>query len=105
MNKRDCERIPSSLVVKFLQNESVCYGIVTNLSEKGMCIKSGICFPLDSKIKLQIPLKKGHLNIPVRVMRIDKTDDFYDTMGVELIKTTKKYLNIVQSISMTLDSV
>jgi hypothetical protein len=105
MTKRAFERIPSSLVVKFLQDDSVCYGIVTNISEKGMCIKSGVCLPCDSQIKLEIPLKDSQLEIFAKVIRVEKTSDFYDTMGVELIKPTKKYLKIVNSFKTTLETI
>ena len=105
MTRRACERIPSSLVVKFHQDNSVCYGIATDISEKGMCIKSGICLPCDSKFKLQIPLKNSHLEVSVKVRRVEKTDGFYDTMGVELLKPTKKYLKIVNSFKIALEAV
>ncbi|HDH05224.1 MAG TPA: PilZ domain-containing protein [Nitrospirae bacterium] len=105
MTRRACERIPSSLVVKFHQDNSVCYGIATDISEKGMCIRSGICLPCDSKFNLQIPLKNSHLEIPVKVRRVEKTDGFYDTMGVELLKPTKKYLKIVNSFKIALKTV
>jgi hypothetical protein len=100
MAKRTCERVPSSLVVKFNRGDAVCYGIVTNISEKGMCIKSGSCFPRDAEIELQIPLKDSQLNIPVKVKRIERTSNFYDSMGVELLKPTKKYLKIVNNLKI-----
>jgi hypothetical protein len=105
MTRRACERIPSSLVVKFLHENSICYGIVTNISEKGMCIKSGVCLPCDSHIKLQIPLKDQHLEVSVKVRRVVKDRGFYDTMGVELLKPTRKYLKIVDRIKNTLEFV
>ena len=103
--RRISKRVPSSLVVKFLQDDALCYGIVTNISDNGMCIQSGNCLPCDSQIKLQIPLKDTLLEVPVKVMRVVKTDDFYETMGVELLKPTKKYLKIVDSIRMSLETV
>ncbi len=103
MNKvieRISERVPSSLVVKFDHDNCECYGIVTNLSEEGMCIQSGTCLPCDAKISLQIPLKKGELKLPARVMRVERTNGFYDTMGVQLLRTTKKYMKILDSFRM-----
>jgi hypothetical protein len=96
VNKRASERIPSSLVVNFILDNSVCYGIATNISEKGMCIKSGNSLPRESLIKLQIPLKKGHLEVPVKVTRVEKASGFYDTMGVELLKPSAQYLKILE---------
>ena len=104
MNKRASERIPSSLVVNFFQDDSVCYGIATNISEKGMCIKSGNSFPRESLIKIQIPLKEGHLEVPVKVTRVEKAEGFYDTMGVELLKPSKQYLQILASFKTSPES-
>ncbi len=100
VKKRACERIPASLVVKFIHDDSLCYGIVTDMSDNGMCIKSGNCLPCDSKVTLQIPLKKGDLEIPVTVRRVVKSDGFYDIMGVELSKPTKRYLQIFNSFKV-----
>jgi hypothetical protein len=105
VQRRAHERIPASLVVKFSHCDSTCYGIVTNISEKGMCINSGVCLPYDSKIKLHIPLKNQHLALPVKVRWVAKTNEFYDTMGVELLNPTKKYLQIVSSIKGSLKTV
>ncbi len=102
IQRRLYERIPASLLVKFLYFNSTCYGIVKNISEKGMCIHTGICLPFDSKVKLIIPLKDDHLEIPVKVRWVSKTNDFYDTMGVELLNPSKKYLRIVNSIKNSL---
>ena len=105
MIERISERVPSSLVVKFDHDNCECYGIVTNLSEEGMCIQSGICLPCDSKIKLQIPLKKGELKLQAKVMRMEQTNGFYDTMGVQLLRPTKKYLKILDSFKLAAQTV
>lgn len=97
IQKRAHERIPACLVVKYSDGNSTCYGIVKNISEKGMCINSGACLPSDASVKLLIPLKNEHLEIPVIVRWVSKTDEFYDAMGVELLKPSRKYLKIVDS--------
>ena len=105
MQKRAYDRIPSSLLVKYVQDDSVCYGIAINISEKGMLIQSGNCIPCDSRIKLQIPLKKGQLEIAAKVMHVKQTNEFYDTMGVELLKPSKKYLKILNSFKTASETV
>ena len=95
--KRSCERVPSSLVVKFLNEDTVSYGIATNISEKGMCIHTGACLQAECRSEIVIPLKDDQLNIPVSVVWAEKTGGFYDSMGVELLKPPKKYLQIVES--------
>ncbi len=76
----------------------MCYGIVTNVSEKGMCIKSGICLPCNTTAKLLIPLKDEHLEVSVEVKWVNETDDFYDAMGVELSSPPDRYLHILENI-------
>lgn len=98
MRKRSCERIQSSLLVKFSHCDSLNYGIVTNVSERGMCIKSGVCLPSNSSALILIPLKDEHLAIDAEVRWVKKTDEFYDSMGVELSEPPDRYLQIVEYI-------
>jgi hypothetical protein len=95
--KRSCERVPSSLVVKFLNDDTVSYGIATNISDKGMRIHTGVCLPCDSCSDFEIPLKNEQLKVPASVVWVEKTRGFYDSMGVELLNPPKKYLQIVES--------
>jgi len=98
MRKRSCERIASSLLVKFDHCDSINYGIVTNVSERGMCIKSGVCLPRDSSAVLLIPLKDEHLAVTARVRWVINSDEFYDSMGVELSDPPERYLQIIENI-------
>lgn len=101
--KRTTARIPSSLIVKFIHRGSMCYGLITDLSESGMRINSGVCLPSNSSLKLMLPLKDGVLELPVKVRRLVKTDAFYDIMGVEVLKPSKQYLKIVESFKSAFD--
>lgn len=96
--KRASERVPSSLLVKFPHDGTVSYGIVINISKSGMCIKSGMSLPVKSKVKLIIPLKNENLNMNAEIKWSENTNKFYDAMGVELSKPSKKYLRIVEGI-------
>jgi hypothetical protein len=98
MRKRSCERIPSSLLVKFSHCDSISYGIVTNVSERGMCIKSGVCLPRNSSAELLIPLKDEHLAVDVEVKWVKETDEFYDSMGVELSEPPERFIQILENI-------
>ena len=95
--KRCAARIPASLVVKFLHRGSICYGLITDLSENGMRINSGVCLPSNSSLQLLLPLKEEVLELPVKVRRLVETDAFYDIMGVEVLKPPQKYIQIVES--------
>ena len=98
MNKRAYERIPASLEVRFFLGNSLCKGFMKNLSENGMCIKTRLCFPFESRFELLIPLKEKIMDVAVKVSRVKKTVDFYDTMGVEVLNQPKEYLEFVNSI-------
>ena len=105
MNKRAFERVAASLAVKFPHDGSFSYGIVTDISEKGMCIRSGKCASCDTEMKVIFPMASSNLEVLVKVMRIEKTDDFYISMGVEVIRPSKKYRNMVKRVSTALNSV
>ncbi|KPK01975.1 MAG: hypothetical protein AMK71_03815 [Nitrospira bacterium SG8_35_4] len=98
MRKRSVKRIATSLLVKFDNCDSISYGIITNISECGMCIKSGVCLPDDSSAVLLIPLKDEHLAVNARVRWVKNSDEFYDSMGVELYEPPERYLQIVENI-------
>ena len=98
LQKRSHERIPSSLVVKFFHNDSIHYGIVMNISERGMFINTGKRLPADSVIKLLILLKDKHLDVPVKVRWGEDIKGFYDHMGVEVVAPSREYLQLVKSI-------
>lgn len=97
IQKRADKRFPSSLVVKYFHRGSLCYGLVTDLSKRGMCINAGACLPSNSSINLILPLKEDVLELSVKVRRVVRTDTFYDTMGVEVLNPSDTYLRIVDS--------
>lgn len=98
MSKRAYRRIPASMLVKFINCDSMCYGIVTNISENGMCIRSGFCLPHDTEAMLFIPLKDKNLEVLAEVKWVEKTSSFYDTMGVALPAPPDTYSQIVENI-------
>lgn len=86
------------MIVKFTHRDSTHYGIVSNISEKGMFINSGISLPFDTRVKLSFLLKKGELDVPVIVRWSENLNGFYDSMGVELVKPSRRYLQLVNKI-------
>jgi hypothetical protein len=102
MEKRSCERLSASIEVKFFCGNYLCAGKIIDLSEKGMCINSAICFPYHSKIDLFVPLQEKILEIPVKVIRVDKNRGFYDIMGLELLNPNQHYLSFVNDIKSSL---
>lgn len=95
MQKRTFERIPSDVQANFFCGNTIFSGTVMNLSENGMFIQTRMCFPLDSRLEILIPLKEEVLKVPIKVTRLAKTDEFYDGMGVEVLSSFQKYLEFV----------
>ncbi len=98
MEKRACERIPVSIETTFLSEDSLYHGIVTNLSKKGMCINMGMRILIKSSVELLIIFKENGLRIPAKVKRIEMADSLYDTIGVEILNLSKKYLEFLESL-------
>ena len=101
MEKRASERVPANLEVKFFCSDMFYSGIVTDLSEHGMFIRTGLCLPFESKFEIFFHLKEEIIKVPVTVKRIQKTEGFYDGMGVNLLKHTKRYLEYLDHLKST----
>lgn len=95
MEKRASKRINEKLSVRFPGRNTFYSGTVTDLSETGMFIISEICFPIQSEFEIIVLLKEDVLRVSVKIIRIVKTGDIYEGMGVELLDLPKKYLEHV----------
>ncbi len=98
MQKRSCERIPGIVKARFFCGNSLYNGTITNLSEKGMCISTGMCLPYNSMFEVLIPLKENVLEVPAKVIWVKETNSTYDTMGVTLIEPPENYLYFVAGL-------
>jgi hypothetical protein len=100
MQKRYFERIPADLDTIFFCFQKIGTGKALNFSENGMFIKTKFCFPFDTKfnILISVPLKEKELRMSAKVVRIIKNDNFYDGMGVELIKPPSNYVDFIKSL-------
>ena len=67
-------------------------------SEKGLCIKTTMCFPAETQCKISIPGKEGVVDIQAFVKRSIKKDGFNDTMGLELLKPSRQYREFVNTL-------
>jgi hypothetical protein len=89
MEKRTFKRIPVDLEFHCFNINN--FGTVTNISEKGMFIKSQkIKFPLEMQFEISISSKEETLNVHVKINRITKSNGYYDGMGVELLEQPQK---------------
>ena len=99
MEKRDVSRKPLFLEVHCCNREY--FGTVTNLSEKGMFIKSQkIDFPFVLQFELSITLKDKTFKVPVKVNRVTKSKGYYDGIGVEVLNPPKDYLDLVDRLEL-----
>jgi hypothetical protein len=101
MEKRTFKRIPANLEFHCFNTDY--FGIVTNLSEKGLFIKSkNISFPLVLQFEISIPVKDETLNVLVKINRITKSNGYYDGIGVELLKQPHNYLKFINRLRLAL---
>jgi len=99
IQRRSFERIPVSIRVRFYCFETAYLGTVRNLSENGMFISMDkMVFPFDSKIEIIFRTDRKLLKVPVRVIRITKSENVFDGIGVELLDTHREYLELVSSL-------
>jgi hypothetical protein len=98
MQRRAFERVPANIKVKFFCCESHYDGTIMNLSDEGMYISTDeMRFPFDSEIDIIIPLNLDILKVPVKVMRMTKSSEFYDGLGVRVLKPSVPYINFVNN--------
>jgi Tfp pilus assembly protein PilZ len=96
MQRRDFERVPANIKVRFFCCESHYDGTIMNLSEGGMFISTDeMRFPFDSEIDIIIPLNSDILKVPVKVMRMTKSSDLYDGLGVKVLQPSEHYKDFV----------
>ena len=102
IQQRAFERVPVSIRVRFYCFDTAYLGTVRNLSENGMFISvDKMVFPFDSKIEIIFRTDKKLLKVPVRVIRITKSENVFDGIGVELLDTHREYLDLVSRLKGT----
>ena len=97
MKKRAYERILTDMKVSYFYGNELYHGTLKNFSENGMFINTRVCYPFDTSFEILIKLKDEVLKIPVKVSRIQKTEGYYDGMGVKLFNQPAQYLEFVTS--------
>ena len=102
MEKRAYERIPIHLDVRVLNSGSLHNGLITNLSEQGMYIITGLHLSSGSNIEVSIPFMEDQLKVPVKIVRTKKIGYIYDGFGAELSNSSQDYIKFVHSHNTTL---
>ncbi|RJQ54615.1 MAG: PilZ domain-containing protein [Nitrospiraceae bacterium] len=99
IQRRAFERVPVNIRARFYSYNTDFSGTITNLSENGMFISmKKMMFPLDSKIEIIIPHEKKLLKVPVRVIRMTKSGNVFNGLGVELLVIHREYLEFINSL-------
>lgn len=102
IKKRAFKRFPSHINVRFNCGDTDYSGTITNISKGGMFIKTGrMSFPFESQFIVVMILDGGVLHVRVKVIRITKSDDIYNGIGVALLDAPREYLSLVDSIGST----
>ena len=98
MKKRSVERIPSNLDAEFIWSERVNSGSLADISENGMLINTSTCPPMRAKFEVSIPVGDEILKVPVKVRRVTKKDNVYDSVGLEVLNPPRKYLEFISEL-------
>jgi hypothetical protein len=97
MGEKAPEHITVHIRAKFLCDDSLYSGTVTNISEKSMCINTSMPTLFNPTNEMLITLKEEDINIPVKITRIILEDSISDNMDVEVINPSREYLDFVDS--------
>jgi desulfoferrodoxin-like iron-binding protein len=103
MEKRSSGRVPSNLKIKLRLEDDINTGTLVNFSRSGMLINTKLCFPLKSTFDILLPAGDEILKVPVKVSRLLKKDNIYNGIGVELLDTSRKYLEFLNTQSRDLN--
>ncbi len=92
---REFERIPVNIQVKYFNGITEHFGTVTNLTEKGMFIRTRISFPMKPQIRIIIPLEKNILRVSAWIRSFGRSSNSYKGLGVEILDPPQNYLDFV----------
>ena len=98
MEKRKFRRIDTSLYASICCEPYRYEATIINISEKGVCIHTPMCFPCGTECKLFISGKDGVVEVQALVKRIAKNEGFNDTMGLELLNPSQKCREFINAL-------
>jgi len=96
--RRSCERIQTNIDARFFYGNLFYSGTVSNISDNGMFINTKRFLPDDSMFVVIIRLENELLKIIAKVKRFTLTADNSAGMGVALLRPSKNYLDMVNSL-------
>ncbi|RJQ42790.1 MAG: PilZ domain-containing protein [Nitrospiraceae bacterium] len=96
--KRAFERILANVDIRIFYNAMFYRGLMVNLSEKGMFIRTSQSFPSEAVLPVVINSGEEILTVLARVKWIKKTGDYQDGIGVEIMSPSKGFMEFISSI-------
>jgi hypothetical protein len=87
-----------SLFIKCCHGESAYGGLATDVSEVGMRIQPGRCHERNDRLKMKIPVKYLSRSNGAGGQDVQH-NEFCDTMGVQVVRSSKRYLKLIQCLS------
>lgn len=97
--RREFQRIPSHVRVRFYCNDIDYAGTISDISEKGMHIRTGeVSFPFESSLELFIRTKGVLLKVPVTVRRLTRSRNVFNGLGVQVMEPAHDYLSFVRAL-------
>jgi hypothetical protein len=100
MEKRALKRVHAKVQADFFYGDTMYTGTVTDISKKGMYIKTEMCPPSDSKLEILLPFMNEVLKIPVKVSRLERKGTAYRGMGVEILESSNGYVDFFNSLEI-----
>ncbi|MBI5742087.1 MAG: PilZ domain-containing protein [Nitrospirae bacterium] len=99
MGIRRFDRIPVLINVTLTFGSGVHAGTVTNLSEKGMYIRTDrIPSVADSAVEVLIPLNEEKIRLSCRLIRKELIREYYNGMAVEVVNPPDSYLDFLDNL-------
>ena len=98
IEKRSCERVPTSITAQFFYGNLFYSGTVLNVSEKGMFINTKRCLPKEAMFVVLVKSEKSSFKVIAKVKRADRCNEDCHGMGVELLSPPGEYLQFISNL-------
>ncbi len=98
MEKRVSARNAVNMKIRFFCGRPLFYGTITNISEKGLYVKTAFTIPAKSRVVMFIPLNGETMQLQAKVVRIVATD-YGDDIVVKVLRPPKKYIEYVRNLN------
>lgn len=109
MERRASERFPAELKTRLCYGNLFYTGTITNLSEKGVYIRTKINFQINSIFAMVLLINDKTVTLLGRVKRMVRQSgmqkDPESGMGIELFNPPARYLEIVRDCRLMNDSI